>query len=147
MRRSFSPKVDFDQAVAFSNKLTALFKQLRKEGFIARQSFSCCGSCAGYEIATKVKEMPEAKRAEVKGSVFYTKQDTPDVRNEAGVYIAYGQIGVHEVGDFGLPSLEIGQRVAALARELGLDVDWNGEASQKIWLSLPEPQPVIADVR
>ena len=47
------------------------FAALRRQGYIARQNYLCCGTCAGAAIATDIKE----KRLKPRGAVFYTKQD------------------------------------------------------------------------
>ena len=122
-----------------TDKLNAAFKNLRKQGFIARQSFSCCSSCAGYKIATDVKEMKEAKRAKVKGWVFYTRQDVARPRERWSyrggtqrLFLAYGPVSVHEVGDFGLPTVEVGQAIKAALEEQGLKVEWDGDPNKRI---------------
>ena len=120
------------------NKLNAAFKSLRKEGFIARQSFSCCGSCAGYELATAVSEMPEAKRARVKGVVFYTKQDAADLRwGHTSLFLAYGPLDTQAHGQVGLETVEVGKRVVAALKAAGLETRWDGTASAKIEVVLP----------
>lgn len=128
-------------------KLNAAFSSLRKEGFIAKQSFKCCGSCAGYDIATKVKEMTPAKRERVKGTVFYTRQDAAALRGDerrwpyrggsSKLYLAYGQVSVHEMGDFGLPTEVAGRKVVEALTAAGLEVEWNGSPDEKIVVVLP----------
>jgi hypothetical protein len=128
-----------------TTKLTAAFKILRAQGFIARQSFSCCSSCAGYEIATDVGKMPESRRAKIKGCVFYTRQDARDVdaqmrrrwnKDRPVLYIAYGPISVHEQGDFGLPAAECGKLVTEALRAEGLGIEWDGNPNTKIRVTL-----------
>lgn len=120
------------------NKLNAAFRSLRKEGFIARQSFSCCGSCAGYELATAVSEMPEAKRARVKGVVFYTKQDAANLRwKPTSLFLAYGPLDTQAHGEIGLPTETVGAAVVQALNAAGLATRWDGTASAKIEVVLP----------
>lgn len=128
-------------------KLSAAFKALRKAGFIAKQSFSCCGSCAGYDIATQVKEMTPAKQAKVKGTVFYTRQDAANLRGDerrwpyrggsSKLFLAYGPVSVHEVGEFGMPTEAAGQAVVEALKASGLEVEWSGSPDEKIVVVLP----------
>ena len=125
-------------------KLNAAFNNLRKQGFIARQNFSCCSSCAGYELASYVKELSPAKQAKVKGAITYTRQDGQDAfedrsrrwpyhnRGPRTLLIGYGPIGVHGVGDFGLPTAEVGQALKAALEAEGLQVDWDGDPDKRI---------------
>jgi hypothetical protein len=48
-----------------TNQITAAFKTLRKQGYTARQNFSCCSSCAWYELGE------QGKNEKV---VFYNRQ-------------------------------------------------------------------------
>jgi len=48
-----------------TNQITAAFKALRKHGYTARQNFSCCSSCAWYELGEQGKS---------EKVVFYNRQ-------------------------------------------------------------------------
>lgn len=48
-----------------THQITAAFKALRKHGYTARQNFSCCSSCAWYELGE------QGKNEKV---VFYNRQ-------------------------------------------------------------------------
>lgn len=48
-----------------TNQITAAFKALRKHGYTARQNFSCCSSCAWYELGEQGKD---------EKVVFYNRQ-------------------------------------------------------------------------
>ena len=54
-----------------TTKLTQAFKALRSAGFIARQNFTCCGSCAGAQLSKDFAAMPPAKAVRVMGAVFF----------------------------------------------------------------------------
>ena len=110
--------------------LTAAFAALRKQGFIARQRFSCCSGCAGSELATYVGEMPAAKRAKVRGVVFYTRQDFAN--KSKFLHIKYGPVDSAKVGKVGLPTVEVGQAVFEALRAAGLNPEWDGSPDKTI---------------
>lgn len=104
------------------DRITAAFAALRKQGFIARQHFSCCSSCASYELCEKVSEMPAAKRAKVKGVVFTTRQD----RGARTLYIKHGPLETTKWGTIGLSEQEVGQHLFDALIAQGLDPQWDG---------------------
>jgi hypothetical protein len=55
-----------------TGQITAAFKALRKHGYTARQNFSCCSSCAWYELGE------EGKDDKV---VFYNRQSGAALRD------------------------------------------------------------------
>ena len=111
-------------------KLNAAFANLRKQGFIARQNFACCGSCAGYEISTYVKDLKPARQAKVKGAITYNRQDGQAAFGR--LYIGFGPVGVHGVGDFGLPAEEVGKALVEALTAQGLQVEWNGNPDERV---------------
>jgi len=54
-----------------TNQITAAFKALRKHGYTTRQNFSCCSSCAWYELAEQGKN---------ERVVFYNRQSGAALR-------------------------------------------------------------------
>jgi hypothetical protein len=119
------------------DKVTQAFKNLRKQGFIARQQFSCCGSCAGYAIATDVAAMTEAKRSKVKGAVFFTRQDVAELRRGAeGFYLKFGQVDPTGIGPIGLSTVEVGKAVVAALSTVGLKFEWSGDEHECIWVEV-----------
>jgi len=113
-------------------KLNAAFRQMRFAGLVARQNFSCCGNCAGYELATDVTKMPGTKRAKVKGCCFYHRQDT--ARMEAGydLFLRFGPLETQGHGTVGLSAVQVGQLVTLILAQAGLTYEWDGTASQCI---------------
>lgn len=124
----------------FKAKLGNAFKTMRTEGLMARQSFSCCRSCAGYELATNLKAKPKAEKEAFKGCAFYTKQDAPpredsrDFRSFDGLYISYGPLGVSGEKDYGLPTEEVGVLVKRCVEAAGLEVEWDGKPETRIFV-------------
>lgn len=54
-----------------TNQITAAFKALRKHGYTTRQNFSCCSSCAWYELSEEGKD---------EKVVFYNRQAGASLR-------------------------------------------------------------------
>lgn len=138
------------ETMSFKGRLNEAFKAMRGMGLLARQNFKCCGNCAGYALAELVTAMPEAKRAKVRGACSYHSQDAakmfPARRREwldgrwvwtqepAGTYLQYGQVDTQAHGPQGLPTEEVGKLVVQALEAAGLEVDWDGKASTRIWV-------------
>ena len=118
----------------FKAHLGLAFRAMRKAGLVARQNFSCCGSCAGYEIATDIEAMPTATRERVYGTAFYTRQTAADFarRGFTGLYISYGPVDVDDT-QVGLDVVAVGQIVATCLREAGIEVEWDGSGNKTIF--------------
>jgi hypothetical protein len=65
--------------------LTAAFDELDELGVVARQNFSCCGTCASGEIWD---ERPEGRPS--RGYVYFHSQDTDQLLESNDTYIGYG---------------------------------------------------------
>jgi hypothetical protein len=114
-------------------KLNKAFDLLRRRGLIARQRFSCCNSCAWYELATYVEEKidktPKAKDA-IKGCVFYSRQGGFfDGRRVTNLYLQFGHVSTTKHGDVGAPTIEVGKMVCDALKEVGLVPQWDGTES------------------
>jgi hypothetical protein len=137
------------------DKLNAAFNALRVKGFLARQSFSCCGSCASYEIADTVGKLHKAGKTLPLGSVFYTRQDATDLRDEGRVFIAYGQVESYQgekspVCTTLLSPIDVGKAVVEALLAAGIpehQIDWNGNPDVRIRIDfnakLPEPVDTV----
>lgn len=90
----------------FKTELTKAFKELRKEGFFARQNFTCCQSCGWAEVPEKQSEK----------AVFYHSQDNDDIE-KGFVYLAWS-------GD--------GQLILSILKKYFKDIEWDGTANQRI---------------
>jgi hypothetical protein len=115
----------------YKTKLSAAFRAMRKEGLVARQNFSCCGSCANYELATIIDELPAEKKATTKGYVFYHNQDADHMRrpNFDGLYLGYSSSDGNNCSD-------IAQIVVACIQRAGLTAEWNGEITTRIFAKM-----------
>ncbi len=110
-------------------KLTDAFKLLRKEGLIAKQNFSCCGSCATYEIGEQAKKRAKKFGKFPKGYVQYNRQSTEGIETFGSVNISYGAF--YSRNDIRrkecFTDLEIGRLIEAKMKEVGLKTKWDGD--------------------
>ena len=117
--------------LTFNARLTNAFKLMRKAGLLARQNFSCCSNCGGYELATKAVELKKAGKI-VNGCAFYHSQSNADKRNGQDFYITYGVLDTTEFGEIGLPTVEVGKIVSSCLTKVGVQWEWNGDPTKNI---------------
>jgi len=98
-----------------------LFRGLRKRGFIARQSYKCCSSCA---CATFTPEMTQ------RGVVFYHQQDKDRFQDFFKLSIRYGA----ENAQF--TETEVGEAIIDECTVLGIPFSWSGSSRETIQLDL-----------
>lgn len=111
------------------------FKELRKLGYVARQSFSCCDNCARYEIANEVAKRGgktrKGAKQDVRGCVLYNRQATSNMNSSGTLYLAYGQLDLFG-GAVGISTHDAGLEVVDVLRKHDLKVEWNGSENTKI---------------
>lgn len=124
--------------------LTRAFVELNELGVLARENFSCCGTCASAEIHD---ERDDSRRWQ--GFLWYHQQDTESlVTSEDGeVYLGYGvypPVDFDEVAYAGLSETErqagyqadlerlLDDVVFPVLRGHGMRVEWNREQSRRI---------------
>lgn len=124
------------QLSEFKAKMGVAFRAMRSEGLVARQNFSCCNNCAGFELATDLKAKPQDVKDAFKGCAFYTKQAarSRDFRFFDGLYISYGPLGVSGEREYGLPTEEVGVIVKRCLEQAGLEVEWDGSPETRIFV-------------
>ncbi len=108
------------------DRLDRAFAALEKRGIVARQDFSCCGTCGHYEIW---EEMTEESR----GYTFYHMQDTDSAAEGYGLYLSYGANA--ESDEDNQAMIKIAWEIVAVLREHGLTVDWDGSPYRRIKIS------------
>lgn len=111
--------------------LVKAFAMMRKEGFIARADFSCCGSCAGYEIATAASAMADRGKF-IKGCVFWTRQDEANGEEAGMMYISYGKVSTEKHGDIGLEDAEVAKIFIEKLKAVELEYEWDGDPRTRI---------------
>ena len=112
-----------------TTKLTQAFKALRSAGFIARQNFTCCSSCAGAQLSKDFGAMPTHKQARVKGAVFFHRQDGESLREGGDMCIRFGTV---KPGDHRAEDAAIGGVAVEYLKAAGLAVDWDGDPARCI---------------
>jgi hypothetical protein len=122
------PEQKEDETMNTYEQIKTAFANLRKQGYIARRSFMCCSGCAGCAIANQVEAMPEAKRAKVRGAVFFTKQDAESFNDHrrGNLMIRYGRVKT-QVGDFGDDTADVGKALCSALAAAGVAFDWDGD--------------------
>lgn len=117
--------------------LIEAFVAMRKSGLIAKMNFSCCSTCGGYELTTKIEEKLEdavargkeleKEKEKIKGVVFFHRQDA--ARRNAGepFMIRYGDVDSQAFGKVGLDTAEVGVMVMKVLAENGVKATWNGD--------------------
>ena len=134
------------------NRISKAFQALRSQGFIARQSFMCCGSCAGAELSNRVEHYSDDIRGKCKGCVFYTQQQAAAARDGADqIYLSYGPLHTDKAGTVGLSAEEVGRAVAGALHEAGVTFEWNGDGGQSIVVDCASafaeaPRPVPQEI-
>jgi hypothetical protein len=125
------------------DRLNDMFKALRKEGYIARQNFMCCGGCASAALGDALDKAALDGKPK-KGAVYYHRQDAE--RMDEGVYLGFGAADVD-----GLPATEeaedaVGIAIIKAAYGQDLAVVWNGKHTTRIWVALPGGPAADPDV-
>ncbi|GAA1744480.1 DUF6891 domain-containing protein [Luedemannella helvata] len=111
-------------------RLDAAFAALDNVGVVARQHYSCCGTCGADEIRAELQQAHKAGRP-ARGYTFFHVQDTAHAMSGEGLYLSYG---AHEPGSDA--AVAIGHEVVAALRDQGLSPAWNGKVAHRILLPL-----------
>ena len=112
------------------DRLDAAFADLEAEGIVARQNFTCCGTCGAAEIWDEAKAL-EDLGTPVEGYAFYHMQDTEGAVEGDGVYLNYGGADGSDEA-----AVAVGRRIVRQLEAHGLTTEWNGDIRQRIALSL-----------
>jgi hypothetical protein len=71
------------------DRLDAAFTDLGRAGILARQHFSCCGTCGADEIREELDQAEKAGQP-ARGFTFFHIQDTEHAVAGEGLYLSYG---------------------------------------------------------
>jgi len=117
-------------AMTDCDRLDAAFAELAGVGILARQHFSCCGTCGAHDIR---EEMEQAEKSGFtsRGFTFFHIQDTEHAVAGEGLYLSYG---ARQPDD--KVSVAIGHEVMAALEQQGLAPAWNGKLAHRIALPL-----------
>jgi len=117
-------------AVTDNDKLDAGFAALEAKGIVARQDFSCCGTCGNGEIRDEMAKL-EAQGVKVRGYTFYHMQGTEHGIEGHGLFLSYGS-----TKEGTKAAVEIANEICATLKAQGLTVDWNGTTERCIHVPL-----------
>jgi hypothetical protein len=112
------------------DRLDAAFVELGTIGIVARQHFSCCGTCGASEIHDEL-EQAEKAGLPVRGFTFFHVQDTEHAVGGEWLYLSYGSADRDQVA-----SVAIGHEVVSMLTRHGLAPAWNGKHAHRIALPL-----------
>ncbi|CAL1692936.1 hypothetical protein MMB232_03119 [Brevundimonas subvibrioides] len=112
------------------DRLDAAFAALEADGVIARQNFSCCGSCGSHEIWDEIDQARDAGRP-AHGYAFYHMQDTDAAVEGHGLYLGYGAEDGHPGG-----AVAVGHAIVSRLGEQGLATDCDGRVEKRIGVTL-----------
>lgn len=118
------------------DRLDRAFASLQRAGIVARQHFSCCGTCGALEIGDEM----EAARAQgpVRGYTFFHVQDTEYAVQGGGLHLAYGAARTAAMTDaeWNRAAARVGREVMAALEAEGLTPAWSGELGDRIHVPL-----------
>jgi hypothetical protein len=119
-------------------KLTKAFSLLRKNKVIARQNFSCCGTCGSYEISVMGEEKGKKTGTYPAGYVFYHRQDTDTLKRNGVVYLRYGSFENrnNKLRKGSLSSKEVGELIVSVMKEVGLETEWDGDTGHCVLVNV-----------
>lgn len=136
----------FEQQQAWTEDIVAnldlAFDELEDAGIIARQAFTCCGTCGHAEIGDE----RDGSR-HWRGYVFFHEQDADRLAaGEDHVYLAFGAWAPADFDRAAYDALdtaaqqalrdradeELGREIVAVLERHGLPVTWDGRAESRI---------------
>ncbi|MDI6099486.1 hypothetical protein QLQ12_12860 [Actinoplanes sp. NEAU-A12] len=124
--------------------LTLAFAELNRIGVLARENFTCCGTCAGAEIHG---ERDGSRHWH--GYVWYHQQDTESLISSPGgaVYLGYGAYRPDDLDQAAYDALSedekeawyqaeverlLDERVFPVLRGHGMEVQWNRSLATRV---------------
>ena len=112
------------------DRLDDAFAALEASGVIARQNFTCCGTCGSTEIWDEIGSA-EAAGLPAHGYAFFHMQDTESAAEGYGLYLNYGACTEGEAA-----ALAIGHEIVEQLEAHGLRTEWNGDWGTRIHVAL-----------
>jgi hypothetical protein len=112
------------------DRLDAAFAELDRSGIVARQHFSCCGTCGSHEIHDEIDQAEKAGLL-TRGFTFFHIQDTEHAVGGESLYLSYGAVDRDQAA-----GVAIGHEVVEILGRHGLTPAWNGKHANRIALPL-----------
>ncbi|HVZ94008.1 MAG TPA: hypothetical protein VG797_05820 [Phycisphaerales bacterium] len=113
-------------AMTDCDRLDAAFAELERDGYIARQNYSCCQTCGIAEICQEAEDLTAQGRSVV-GYVFFHEQDTENAVDGIGLCLAFGS-------DSNDPETDrrVAQHIIFVLDRHGLQTSWPGTIDKRI---------------
>ncbi|MFN4185492.1 MAG: DUF6891 domain-containing protein [Hyphomonas sp.] len=115
------------------DRLKAALDTLETEGIVARENFTCCGTCGAAEIGAEIEDFAAETGRPVTGYVFFHQQDTENAVDGHALHFNYGTASPDWTEE---KSLAIGQRLFDALKSVGLTPEWDGSIDHRIAVSL-----------
>tara|TARA_R100000365_G_C2747802_1_gene78108 strand:+ start:3556 stop:4251 length:696 start_codon:yes stop_codon:yes gene_type:complete len=113
------------------DRLELAFDMLEDKDIVARQNFTCCGTCGASEIGIEIEDFESFGRA-ARGYVFFHQQDTESAVETGNLYLSYGAANNNADVVF----LDIGQEIHDTLKAVGLNVHWDGQLEHRIGVTM-----------
>jgi hypothetical protein len=117
-------------AVTDCDRLDRAFEELETAGIVARQDFSCCGTCGVGEILDEIEAIVRSGR-DVRGYTFYHLQDTEAAVEGHGICLSYGSREHDEAA-----ALAVAREIVSTLQRQGLAPEWPGTWDTRITVPL-----------
>ena len=115
------------------DRIDRAFEALEAAGIVARQNFSCCGTCAPGELVP-IMEAIESSGRTVRGYAYFHEQDTEHAVSDGSLCFGYGPRDPDDASDTSF--VAIGNEVADALRAQGFALVWDGTADKRIAIRL-----------
>ncbi|MEZ5998963.1 MAG: hypothetical protein R3B98_09745 [Hyphomonas sp.] len=114
------------------DRLELAFDMLEDDGIVARQHFTCCGTCGASEIGAEIDDFEDLGRA-AKGYAFFHQQDTESAVESGSLYISYGAANPEASNE---DCVAIGQQLFDALTKVGLKPIWDGKINHRVGLAI-----------
>lgn len=127
------------------DRLDAAQATMLENGIVFWQASPCCDNCTLAELSDHIDDLERQRpgtRERVKGYAFFHDQHLPEqlaASADLHVFVGYGWSRADDDTSqqtYEREATTIGHEVVGHLREAGLRVDWNGDLSRKIDLSV-----------
>ena len=110
------------------DRLVTSFAELESQGIVARQKFTCCGTCGAYEIADEMAIKMQTGEPVI-GYTFFHMQDTESAVAGHDLFLNYGSLD-----DLEASAIAVGQQIVKVFEANGLQTKWDGDWSKRIYV-------------
>lgn len=128
------------------DRLDRVESALRGRGFLLWQVSPCCDTCTVSELPDRIDVIEQrfpGFRTQLRGYGFFIDQNMPEMLAEdtrLSAYLAYGWFSPDESpvapDVYEQKALGIAREICKCLSDEGIEVDWNGDFSRKIGISL-----------